>query len=156
MVWLKVLLACLAVTFSTGIGYVAANKYRCRYAFYRQFQDFNARYVSELEYARKPLPVFLSEYPASGDFKKTLEEWTRRHAADSLPDFLTKEEKAECADYFAMLGRGDAAAQREYFSARRKPLEERSAASEKESKARNALYLKLGLLAGLAFVILIL
>ena len=54
-----------------------------------------------------------------------------------------------------MLGRGDALSQSGFFSARRAALEQKKADTEKEAKARGALYLKLGLLAGLAFVILI-
>ena len=48
-----------------------------------------------------------------------------------------------------------ASSQKGYFCARREPLGEVRAACEKQAKAKGELYLKLGLLAGLAFVILI-
>ena len=54
-----------------------------------------------------------------------------------------------------MLGKGDAQSQSVFFAAKRAALQQRREESEKEAKARGALYLKLGLLAGLAFVILI-
>ena len=72
-----------------------------------------------------------------------------------MPAFLTDEEKKECADYFSMLGKGDAFSQSGFFTARRAALAQKKEESEKEAKARGELYLKLGLLAGLAFVILI-
>lgn len=155
MLWIKVALACLAIAFCVGIGYLAANKYRCRRAFFAQLDDFNARYLNELEYARKPLPVFLKEVSATGDFKKTLEEFSSSRSPQLKFSYLTKEEKKECADYFSMLGRGDALSQKGYFCARREPFGEVRAACEKQAKAKGELYLKLGLLAGLAFVILI-
>ncbi len=155
MLWLKVVIACAIIAFSVGLGYLAANKYRCRRAFFRQMYDFNERYLSELDYARKPLPVFLKEYPASGDFRKTLDAFAQTRTAELKYSYLTQEEKKECGDYFSMLGRGDAQSQSGYFGARREPLGERKAACEKEAKARSELYLKLGLLGGLAFVILI-
>lgn len=155
MLWIKVALACLAIAFSVGIGYLAANKYRCRRNFFSQLSDFNERYINELEYARKPLPVFLKETSATGDFKKTLEEFSSSRAPQLKFSYLTKEEKKECTEYFSMLGRGDALSQKGYFCARREPLGEVRAACEKQAKAKGELYLKLGLLAGLAFVILI-
>ena len=93
MLWIKVALACLAIAFSVGIGYLAANKYRCRRDFFSQLSDFNERYINELEYARKPLPVFLKETSATGDFKKMLEEFSSSRAPQLKFSYLTKEEK---------------------------------------------------------------
>lgn len=155
MLWLKILLSCLIIAFSVGIGYLAGNKYRCRRSFYAQFYDFNEKYLHELDYTRKPLPEFIKTFPATGDFRKVLDEFARTRKTEAGYSYLTQDEKRECGDYFSMLGRGDAQSQSGYFSARRAPLGEKKAACEQEAKARNQLYLKLGLLAGLAFVILI-
>ena len=154
MLWLKILLACLTVGFSVGIGYLAANKYRSRYAFYRQFQDFNERYLSELEYARKPLPVFVREYEDKGDFSGLLGDWLKTRSPQVKLSYLSSDEREQCCAYFSMLGRGNAQAQAEYFGTYKPSLSEKKAACEKESRERGMLYLKLGLLAGLALVIL--
>lgn len=154
MLWLKILLACFTVAFSVGIGYLMADKYRCRYAFYRQFHDFNERYLAELAYARKPLTVFMGEFPASGEFAKLLKEWTQGHGVRCQFACLTSQECGQAEEYFSMLGRGDAQAQTAYFNAYKKTLSDARSACEKESRSRTALYLKLGLLAGLALVIL--
>ncbi len=153
MLWLKVVLAGAAVAFCVLLGYLAANKYRSRKAFYAQFYLFNERYLSELGYARRPLPQFLAAYPYTGDFQRTLAAFSAHGM--SFPACLTQEEKKECEDYFGMLGRGDAHTQSGYFGARRAALAERKDKSKKEAEERGTLYLKLGLLAGLAFVILI-
>lgn len=154
MLWLKILLACLTVAFCVEIGYLMADKYRCRYAFYRQFHDFNERYLAELEYSRKPLTIFVKEFPATGEFSKLLKEWGQDGSFRCRLSCLTSQERERAEDYFSMLGRGDAQAQTAYFSAYKKQLSEARSACEKESRSRTALYLKLGLLAGLALVIL--
>ena len=155
MIWIKVALCVLVLAFGVGIGYLAGSRSRDRRAFFSQLADLNERYLSELEYARKPLGEFLSAFPARGDFKRTLDGFASSRAPKLKFSYLTAEEKKECAGYLSMLGRGDALSQKGYFGARREQLAAWKAASEKEAKAKGELYMKLGLLAGLAFVILI-
>ena len=155
MLWLKITVACAVIAFGCWIGWLAAGKYRYRYRFYTQFNDFNERYLSELLYARKPLPVFLKEFPAAGDFKKMIDSHAAKQKNECSFSYLTKEERAACCDYMGMLGRGDAQSQGEYFGAQRQTLAEKKKKCEQEAAKYNALCLKLGLLGALAFVILI-
>ena len=60
MLWLKFLLAGCSIAFCVALGYLAANKYRSRRKFFDAFHTFNERYLSELGYARKPLPQFFA------------------------------------------------------------------------------------------------
>ncbi len=153
--WIKLLLSGLVIAFCVMIGYVAAEKYRSRKKFYAQFADFNDRYLNELAYARKPLGEFLRAYNYSGEFQRAI-ECMMRHETIPAFGFLTKEERAQLCDYFSMLGRGDAASQRGYFSAQRDPLVTLKEQTARECKSRGELYLKLGLLFGLAVIILML
>ena len=57
--------------------------------------------------------------------------------------------------HLAQLGRGDARSQHDFFGIRRSTLVEKKGICVKQAKEKGELYLKLGLLAGLAFVILI-
>ena len=155
MSWLKLLIGGLVIAFCIFLGYLAAGKYRSRKKFFTQLASFNERYLTELCYARKPLPEFLREYPYAGDFEKTISGFSEKRETDLKLNYLTKEEKKLCADYFGMLGKGDAVSQKSYYSAQKAELEAKKSASEKEAKSRGELYIKLGLLAGLAFVILI-
>ena len=134
--WLKFLLAIVIVAVATAYA-------------------FNERYLNELNYARKPLGSFLKEYEYGGDFDKSLKTLIESRSAKVNFAYLTQEEQAACADYFAMLGKGDSYSQKSFFSAKKAGLEEKRAASEGEAKSRCALYIKLGVLAGLAAVILI-
>ncbi len=153
--WIKFLLSGLIIAFCILLGYLAANKYRSRKKFFAQYEAFNGRYLSELSYARKPLSEFLAAYEYGGEFAKTLKEFSEKREPALKFSFLTKEEKGDCADYFAMLGKGDSLSQHDYFSSKKQYLAEKKASAEKECKSRSSLYLKLGLLAGLAIVILI-
>lgn len=154
--WLKLTVGGAIVAFCTLLGYFAATKYRARKNFYTQFCAFNERYLAELRYARKPLGDFLRENSFSGEFSKTIRAFSADRETKVGYAFLTHDEQAFCSDYLSMLGRGDARAQSGYFSAQREGLLQKQRACEAEAKKRNELYLKLGLLAGLAFVILIL
>lgn len=153
--WLKFVLGGALIAFCVLLGYFAAGKYRSRKKFYAQFHAFNERYLTELSYARKPLSAFLKEYEYTGDFAKSIKEFEEKRELRHKLSFLNKDEQGEFSDYLSMLGKGDAQSQKGYFTAKKGVLEEKKTSSEKEAKDRSSLYLKLGLLAGLAFVILI-
>ncbi len=154
--WLKILLSALIVAFCVALGYFAAEKYRARKKFFSELSSLNEAYLNELSYAKKPLEVFLEERKGKGEFAKVISSLLR-HEPPSLKNFrLTEEEQADCSEYFSMLGRGDSLSQRTFFSSKTSCLAQKKTACEKEAKTRTTLYVKLGLLAGLAFVILIL
>ncbi len=153
--WLKFLVGGLLVAFCTYLGYLAAEKYRKRRSFFSQFSAFNGAYLNELSYARKPLPDFIAAGDYSGEFKKTLERFSATQKAEADYAFLTPAEREEVREYFSMLGRGDSRAQLGFFRGREKGLAEKREVSAKEAKERGELCLKLGLLCGLAAVILI-
>ncbi len=154
--WLRLILCALIVAFCTAIGYLAAEKYRARRSYFSQLSDFVERYIAELGYAKKPLPAFLGSCHFNGDFGKTMERVARHEEIVCRESYLTEAERADCEGLYSMLGKGDSISQREYFQSKKQPIAEKKAAAEREAKSHSDLYLKLGLLAGLAFVILIL
>ena len=155
MFWLKVLVAALTVAFSTALGYFLAGKYRARKLFFSELLRFNERYLAELSYERRPLGSFLRETDHAGEFGKIIAAFREKRIVELNCNFLTREEKTEIENYFRQLGRGDAHTQTAYFSAQAGMLSGWKSASEKEAKVRTELYLKLGLLAGLALVVLV-
>lgn len=155
MLWLKLLLAMATVAFSTAIGWFAAGKYRTRKLFFSEFARFNEKYLAELSYERRPLAAFLAENRFEGEFGKTVDMFREKREAYLFYPFLTKEERADGKNYFLSLGKGDAHTQITFFSAQAGKLGALKAASERAAKERGELYLKLGLLAGLALVVLI-
>ena len=152
--WLKFCLAGLVIAFCTLLGYFAAGKYRARRSFFTQWSDFNENYLAELKYRRAPLPEFLKECKLTGEFGKAAQK-ALGGKEELSASFLTEEEKKDALVYFAQLGRGDSRSQLGFFEGKRAPLLVKKEGAEKDAKERGELYLKLGLLAGLAFVILI-
>ena len=155
MLWLKFVLGALVIAFCTLLGYFAAGKYRSRKSFFTQLYAFNEKYLAELKFSRKPLSLFLKEFSFSGDMAATFGEFQKSRAIKVNYSYLTESEQKFAAEYLNMLGRGDSHSQSGYFSAQAAGLLESKKKSEADAKSYTDLYLKLGLLAGLAFVILI-
>ncbi|PWM53005.1 MAG: hypothetical protein DBX60_03085 [Bacillota bacterium] len=155
MLWLKVLVAALTIAFSVALGYFLAEKYRARKRFFAEFCRFNERYLAELSYERRPLGSFLKEGAYEGDFGKAVAAFSASRQAELSFPFLTKEERVDGENYFRQLGKGDSHTQTAYFSAQKARLSACKEQCEREAKARTELYTKLGLLAGLALVVLI-
>ncbi len=153
--WIRVLLCLLVILFCTLLGYFAASRYRSRKNFFVQMYDFNERYINELDYARRPLKEIVNSLGNGGEFGALIGEYARTRTCGAKFTFLSEEEKDACEGYLKMLGTGDSYSQKIFFSSQKKLLDERRIAAEKELKERGGLYLKLGFLGGLAFVILI-
>ena len=153
--WLKICISVAVIAFSTALGYFLSGKYRARKKFYEQFCLFNKQYLNELSYTRKPLPDFLKEHTYTGDFSKAVKTYVESQNSTIKLSYLNQEEKNACGSYLAMLGKGDASSQKSFFGAQAQALENQRAESEKQARSRSSLYIKLGLLAGLAIVILI-
>ena len=96
----------------------------------------------------------MKECKLSGEFGRAAEGALQKQQ-NFKASFLSEEEKREALAYFGQLGRGDSRSQLGYFEGKRSALLSKKERAEKDAKERGELYLKLGLLAGLAFVILI-
>lgn len=153
--WLKIALGALIVAFCTLLGYLSAGKARARAHFYSAFCDFNERYLAELRYTRKPLGAFLKEQPEKGDFAAVVKSYANQREKKQALSYLKEEERADLDGYLAALGRGDARTQSAFFGERSGALARKKEECAKEAKTRSELSVKLGLLAGLAFVILV-
>lgn len=149
--WLKLLLSAVIIAFCMLLGYLAAAKYRARKKFFLQMSAFNDRYLNELTFARRAWKELVAEIGEEGDFYGLLND---RRGEIKL-HYLTEQEKKDCSDYLAMLGTGDSLSQKNYYMSKKQELETKKEESGKAAAERGSLYLKLGLLAGLAFVILI-
>ncbi len=155
MSWFKFFLCGAIIAFCVFLGYLSAGKYRARKLFFGQFQQLNERYLAELSYLRRPLSVFLAEIRCEGEFGDMLRAFWKERIVRAEYSFLTADERRETGEYFSMMGRGDSLSQKNFFGAQKEKLEEKKSQSEREAKEQGELRLKLGLLAGLALVILI-
>ncbi len=161
---LKFLLGVAIVAFTSFLGYIFSKKYRQRKEFFKQFKEFNSRFLSEIAYARRPLKEFARAYVYHGDFQALLQDYFE-YLEKSLPvaiffqshkyPFLTEEEGRTLGDYFSMLGKGDSVSQKGYFSSMNEKLSALQESSEKDAKRYGDLYVKIGFLCGLLILILI-
>ncbi|MBR2903094.1 MAG: hypothetical protein IKC37_00440 [Clostridia bacterium] len=164
---LKLLLGLAIIAFFTFLVYFFTKKYRRRKNFFCQFSQFNERFLAEVSYTKRPLPKFLTAYAYKGEFESLLRTFYQSLTEESAGgrrtfflegnefSFLTKEQINFVRDYFQALGRGDSNAQKGYFGSVKSQLAALKEKSEIDAKKYGDLYLKLGLLAGLAALILI-
>ena len=161
---IKFLLGIAIVSFGSYCGYIFAKKYRKRKLFFGQLKEFNERFLSEVSYYRRPLREFVSKYIYKGEFQMFLQNFfleidelsQSEHSSMGFPDceFLKSEDKALLEDYFKMLGKGDSASQKTYFSAAKEWIAKLYGDAENEYKKYGDLYIKLGFLCGLLILIL--
>lgn len=163
---IKILFGIAVVAFGTFCGYVFTKKYRRRKLFFSQLYEFNERFISEISYYRRPLMEFSSKYTYKGEFQDFLEivfgnmDKSPVFIAENLNKdvfyFLTKEEIGVLEDYFQMIGKGDSASQKAYFTSIKDTLSKLKTQAVAENKRYGDLYVKLGFLCGLFILILML
>ena len=162
---LKFLSGIVVIAFTTFCGYLLARKYRQRKLFFTQLKEFNERFLNEIAYYRRPIGEFIAGYAYQGEFNGLLQGFFFNIGAHSPNDrrlfdlfeytFLTKEEQSVVEDYFLMLGKGDSASQKSYFSSVKETLSKLQTESENACKRYGDLYVKIGFLCGLLILILI-
>ena len=162
---LKFILGVLIIAFTSFCGYLLAGKYRKRKLFFRQLCEFNQRFLSEIDYYRRPIEEFAAGYAYKGEFHHLLETFFQGLENRSFFDrayvnapeysFLKEDEKNTLEDYFLMLGRGDSSSQKGYFSSMKDKLILLSTNAENAYKKYGDLYIKIGFLCGLLLLILI-
>ncbi len=161
----KFFLGVAIVAFTSFCGYLLTRKYRQRMLFFQQFYAFNERFLSEIAYYRRPIKEFISLYAYQGEFNDFLGEVfaVREENLDEREvfskseryTFLKEEDRKTAEDYFFMLGKGDSASQKGYFSSVKESLLAARKEAETEAKRYGDLYIKLGFLCGLLILILI-
>ncbi len=162
---IKFLLGLGIVAFTSLCGYMLAKKYRVRKDFFKQFKEFNGRFLSEIAYMRRPLKEFVRSYTYQGEFQELLFDYFHALETELLTSepffdkkkysFLKEEEVRVVYNYFLMLGKGDSGSQKGYFSSVAEQLSSFQNDTEKDAKRYGDLYVKLGFLCGLLILILI-
>ncbi len=162
---IKFFLGVAIVAFTSFCGYLLSKKYRRRKLFFRQLNEFNERFLTEISYYRRPLRVFFAAYTYQGDFDVLLKDFFTAIAGkkplaevfdrEEKLDFLTEEELRTVENYFCMLGKGDSNSQKSYFSSMKEGLATLQSEAEKTAQRYGDLYIKMGFLCGLFILILI-
>jgi stage III sporulation protein AB len=159
----KFLFGIALVAFGSFCGYFLAKKYRQRKSFFSQLRLFNERFINEVSYYRRPIREFANVYAFQGEFHSLLTDFLQNMGENgggwSIDEreyaFLKKEERGAIHDYFLMIGRGDSASQKAYFSSVSSAISKWDSEASLAAKKYGDLYIKLGFLCGLFILILI-
>ena len=80
----KILLGGIIVVFGGFCGYLCSKKLRKRAVFFRQFYDFNERFLNEIAYYRRPITEFIGEYRYRGEFDELIEIYLKNLANQEI------------------------------------------------------------------------
>ena len=161
MSYVKWILGGAAIIICTVIAYKLSEKFRLRQKFYNDFYLFNKRMCDEMSFTRNSLLSVLASFDAQTPFQRLLNEY-RRSLTERTPFscaeiwFLKEEEKRLTEEYFAALGKTDARTQMNFLKTYDANLKTSADAALSDKKKYVAMYIKLGLLTGIAVLILIL
>lgn len=142
------------VLFLTYLGYYFSAKYRERKRFFQSWTSFHKTFLSEIQFTRRPIDEILENFSDKGEFFQVLRNYLQTRKAEEVK-ILTSEENALLEEYCGYLGKTDAFGQNGYFSSVSAPLAEKTKKSEEEAKKYTDLFVKLGFLAGLVLVIIL-
>lgn len=159
---IKTVLCVTLLIFTSGIGYGFAVKYRKRKLFFAQLYDFNEKFLLELSYSKRPLIEFIKSFAYKSDFADLLQEFLLKIEEDdffndyfSAVTFLKPDEEREISLFFKDLGRGDSETQKKTFMNHLQINLKKKEKTNEEYKKYGELYVKLGVLAGLSIIIII-
>jgi len=157
----KLILGIVIVAFTSFCGSLLAKKYKKRRDFLIQLSEFNDRFLNEVNYYKRPLKEFFAEYQYKDEFGDFLLNYTAKLGTQNGEievddyDFLMDEDKRIVQNYFSMLGKGDTASQKTYYGGMKEIVKSTYLDAENTYKKYGNLYVKIGFLCGLLFLILI-
>lgn len=141
-----------------AVSLLFTRKYYQRKLFFYNLYFFNEKLCAEIVFSKLPLPSFIEKNKNLGDCLLFFDSEQRQYVAEKYKklQYLTEDEKQYCFDYYQMLGKSDARTQREYLESIRLELQQKKTEEEQKYKKYFALHIKLGVLAALVGILIIL
>lgn len=161
-IMLKIIICLSILAFTSGCGYYLARKYRQRKIFFNQYELFNEHFLQEVRSFRRPLQEFISARHYKAEFEDLLQIYIKLLGKNvdlynefEVFTFLTVEERREIAEYFNRLGRSDSDSQTRFYDEMKGRIGSLVKNANDEYRKYADLYVKLGVLIGLAIIIII-
>lgn len=160
MNYIKWVLGGAAIIICVLLAYKLSEKYRIRQKFYGDFYLFNKRMCDEMNFTRNTLLSVFSSFSADAPFQAVLNAYRtdlteRKGFSCEGLWFLSEDEKHSAEEYFAALGKTDAQTQLNFLRAYDATLRTCSESATADKKKYVKMYIKLGLLTGVAVLILL-
>lgn len=152
---------------STYVGITVKQYYDKRYAYIRDFKEFLIALQDNITYAKDDVTLVADKYLANtkGAFAKSLEEYTAAIKNNTKNEvlsngifsvkYLKKGEREFVKDFFATLGTLDYDSQLAKIKLTLKESEHLEEKALKDSKTTGVMFSKLGLLLGIALMIIL-
>ncbi|MDE7337588.1 MAG: stage III sporulation protein AB [Clostridia bacterium] len=163
---LKLAIGGILCFISAYLGITGKNYYDKRYKYLVDFNEFVLSLIDGISYAKDRLPEISKKYISSskGVFCKDLEKYL--DIIESTQDkekivkcfdckYLKKSDRAYLTDFFLALGKFDYDTQISKLNLCKAEMEKTLAKAEKDCKSTGSLLAKLGLLLGIAIMIIL-
>ena len=136
------------------VGYRLSVRFTERRKFFTDFYNFNEKMINEISFTKKSLTSIcnLSEEKKS-DFQINILKAINNEKY-VLPKYLKKNDKHIFDEFSTELGQSDKQSQINFLSAKRAEISDIKSECEAEETKYKKLYIKLGVLFGLIFLIL--
>lgn len=155
---MKLVLGIVILIACTLLGYKLSKNYTDKKQFYMDFNEFNKRFKSEVQFSKKTIIEILKDYEdRNGEFFNAIKKYFLEEQTEEIKNKLfSSDDKSFLINYFNNLGDSDKFSQLNYIESVEKSIEDNFIKAEKEEKKYKTLYIKLGFLFGLIILIALL
>lgn len=155
---MKIILCVLFISACGYGGFLLSKKYGRVERLYFDLNNFCCTFNANLGYEKVPIEKLLADNETlfEKDFIYLADVYIRGNANDENIDILSDEQKNKIKQFFGLIGRGDAVAQREAMSAYGDYFKNELRNAETDNKNKGKLNKKLGVLLGVFLSVLIL
>ncbi len=154
----KLFIGTLIVVFTSVIGYIFSLKYKRKRVFFSDLLSFHERYLSELNYTKRPIYEIIDTINPKNDLYECLQEWLKIENKNEISidvKYLKQTDIDFFKEYLLSLGKGNSYTQKEVYEAKTDTIKKFYNESKENEKKYTNLYVKLGILIGLTLIILI-
>lgn len=155
---MKIAVCALLVALCGCGGLFLAKKYNRKERLFFDLNNFCCSFNANLGYERAPVEKLLenNENLFGKDFLQLADVYLRGSEASARTEIITDAQADKIEQFFGLIGRGDAAAQREAVSAYGEYFKNELKNAENENKSKGNLNRKLGFLLGIFLSVLVL
>lgn len=144
----------ISLVICTFCGYRLSLKFSERRKFFVDFYNFNEKLINEVSFSQKSLLSLCdSEDKSASDFGLLINK-TIKGEEYTFPTYLKNSDKLLFNEFGEAIGKSDKVSQLNFLSSKRKEISDIKDICYAEEKKYKKLYVKLGVLFGLIFLIM--
>lgn len=154
---MRLALGIIVLVLSTYIGYATSKKYSVRKGYYSAFLEFNKRLKNEISFSQQTLLKIIKNVKDENCFYVAIKDVIIDKKSLDLSDkIFSEEEQAFLSNYLSVIGKGDRQSQLKYVETVESQITEYLKNANEDEKKYKVLFIKLGFLIGLMFLVVML